>query len=119
MEENNIIKAARITDEKSGTVYELDFSRESIIFAERQGFSLDTAIEHPVSGMRDLFYIAFRKNHRTVPREKTDKIIDRFGGGVPEQLAKRLIQLYRQAESSFSILREEETEKNSGLTVEL
>lgn len=114
-----IIRAARITDENSGAVYELDFSRESIAFAERQNFSLDAAIEHPVSGMRDLFYLSFRKNHRNVPREKTDKIIDRFGGGVPEALAKRLIQLYRQAESAFSIIREEETEKNSGLTVEL
>lgn len=114
-----IIKSARITDDKSGTVYELDFSRESIVFAERQGFSLDNAVEHPVSGMRDLFYIAFRMHHRTVSREKTDKLIERWGGGIPEQLAKRLIQLYRQAESSYSILREEETEKNSGLTVEL
>lgn len=114
-----IIKAARITDENSGNVYELDFSRESVVFAEKQGFTLENAIDHPVSGMRDLFYLSFRMHHRNVAREKTDKLIERWGGGVPEALAKRLIQLYRQAESSYSIIREEDAEKNSGLTVEL
>ena len=69
--------------------------------------------------MRDLFYYSFRKNHRNVAREKTDKLIDRWGGGVPEKLVKRLIQLYQQAQASNAILVDEDAEKNSGLTLEL
>lgn len=113
------IQPARLTDDKTGQVYELDFSRESIVFAERNKFKLDEAIEFPVTGMRDLFYYSFRKNHRNVPREKTDKMIERWGGGVPEKLVKRLIQLYQQAQASNAINVDEDAEKNSGLTLEL
>lgn len=113
------VMAVRLTDQNTGTVYELDFSRESIAFAERQEFSLEKAIEYPVTGMRNLFYFAFRKNHKNMPREKTEKMIERWGGGVPEKLATRLIQLYQQAQASNAISVDEEAEKNSGLTLEL
>lgn len=113
------INPARITDEQNGRVYELDFSRESIVFAERNHFKLEDALEYPVTGMRDLFYYSFRKNHRNVARDKTDKLIERWGGGIPEALVKRLIQLYQQAQASNAIIVDEESEKNSGLTLEL
>ena len=71
------IQSVRLTDDKTGQTYELDFSRESIVFAERNKFRLEDAIEYPVTGMRDLFYYSFRKNHRSVAREKIDKLIDR------------------------------------------
>lgn len=110
---------ARLTDDQTGQVYELDFSRESVVFAERNKFNLEDAIEYPVTGMSDLFYYSFRKNHRNVSREKTDKMIARWGGGVPEKLVKRLIQLYQQAQASNAIQVDEDAEKNSGLTLEL
>lgn len=114
------IHPARLTDDQTGQVYELDFSRESVTFAERNKFKLEDALEYPVTGMRDLFYYSFRKNHRNVPREKTDKLIERWGGGVPEKLVKRLVQLYQQAQTSNAILIDnEDAEKNSGLTLEL
>ena len=113
------VQPARMTDEQTGQVYELDFSRESVVFAERNKFKLEDAIEFPVTGMSDLFYYSFRKNHRNVSREKTDKMIARWGGGVPEKLVKRLIQLYQQAQASNAIQVEEDAEKNSGLTLEL
>ena len=113
------IQPARLTDDQTGQLYELDFSKESVVFAERNKFKLEDAIEFPVTGMRDLFYYSFRKNHRNVAREKTDKLIDRWGGGVPEKLVKRLIQLYQQAQASNAILVDEDAEKNSGLTLEL
>ena len=112
------IQPARLTDDQTGQVYELDFSRESIVFAERNKFSLEDAIEYPVTGMSDLFYYSFRKNHRNVAREKTDKMIARWGG-VPERLVKRLIQLYQQAQASNAIQVDEEAVKNAGLTLEL
>ena len=113
------VQPARMTDEQTGQVYELDFSRESVVFAERNKFKLEDAIEFPVTGMSYLFYYSFRKNHRNVSREKTDKMIARWGGGVPEKLVKRLIQLYQQAQASNAIQVDEDAEKNSGLTLEL
>ena len=114
----DIVKPARLTDDKTGQVYVLDFSRESIVFAERNKFKLEDAIEYPVTGMRDLFYYAFRKNHRNISREKTDKLIEKWGGGIPEELVKRLIQLYQQALASNSIVVDEDAAKNSGLTLD-
>ena len=113
------VQPARLTDDQTGQAYELDFSRESVVFAERNKFNLEDAIEYPVTGMSDLFYYSFRKNHRNVSREKTDKMIARWGGGVPEKLVKRLIQLYQQAQASNAIQVDEDAEKNSGLTLEL
>lgn len=115
-----IVQSARLTDKATGKVYELDFSRESVVFAERNKFKLEEALDFPVSGLRDLFYYAFRKNHRNVPREKTDNLIDQnWGGALPERLVKRLVQLYQQAQLSNAIQTDEDIEKNSGLTLEL
>lgn len=115
----NKIMPARLTDEKTGTVYELDFNRESIVFTERHEFNLTEAVKYPVTGMRDLFYYSFRKNHRNIARDKTDSIFDRWGGGLPEKLAVRLINLYKQAQTSNAVSMDEESEKNSGMTLEL
>lgn len=113
------VNPVRLTDEQSGQVYELDFSRESIAFAERNRFKLEEALEFPVTGLRDLFYYAFRKNHRNIARDKTDKLVERWGGGIPEKLLTRLVQLYRQAQMSNAVQVDEDAEKNSGLTLEL
>lgn len=116
---DEIIKSVRLTDKDSGAVYELDFCRESVVFAERNEFTLEKAIEYPVTGMRDLFYYAFRMHHRNVARDKTDKMIEKWGGGIPESLFKRLIQLYSQAQSSNVLLSDEEAKKNASLTLEM
>lgn len=113
------INAARLTDDRTGEVYELDFSRESISFAEKQGFSLEKAVDFPVTGLRDLFYYSFRKNHRRLSREKTDNLFDRWGGGIPEGLAKRLALLYSQAQNSNAIVSDEDAGKNAEMTLEL
>lgn len=113
------VEPVRLTDEQTGKVYELEFDRESIVFTERNDFTIQKALDHPVSGMRDLFYYSFRKNHRNVSRTQTDKMIERWGGGIPEKLATRLVTLYSQAQASNAIQIDEEAEKNSGLTLEL
>ena len=35
------IQPARLTDDQTGQVYELDFSKESVVFAERNKFKLE------------------------------------------------------------------------------
>ena len=72
------VKPVRMTDEIDGKVYELDFCRESILFAQRNKFSLEDALAYPAVGLRDLFYYSFRKNHKNVARDKTDKLFDRW-----------------------------------------
>ena len=114
------VKPIRMTDNETGTVYTLDFNRESILFSQRNKFSLDDALKYPAVGLRDLFYYSFRANHKNVARDKVDKLFNRWGGGIPESLATRLIKLYQQAELSNSIvISNEEAEKNSGLTLEI
>lgn len=112
------IKSAFITDNETGERYELDFSRDSIRFAEGRGFSIDKALEYPVTGISDLFFYAFRMHHSKVSREKTDKLIAKWGG-VPEKLLSRLLQLYTQAQMSNTFQSDEDAEKNDKVTLEL
>jgi len=114
MNENERLGSIRITDHKGiiknpEDVYELDFSRESIVFAENRGFKVDEVAVYPVTRISELFYYSFRKKHRNVSREKTDKFMEDWGG-IPESVLKRLVELYNQAAMSNNIqLDEDET----------
>lgn len=117
------VNPIRITDndgiiKNSGDVYELDFSRESVVFAERNGFKVEEVADYPVTRISELFYYSFRKNHRMVSREKTDKLMNAWGG-VPESVLKRLVELFNQAQLSNNIQSDEDAEKNAAVTVEL
>lgn len=117
------VNPIRLTDHKGiiknpEDVYELDFSRESIAFAEARGFKLGNVADFPVTNIANLFYYAFRKNHRNVSREKTDKLMAEWGG-IPERVLKRLLDLYDQAATSNNIQMDEDAEKNETATVEM
>ena len=112
------INPPRITDNKTGNVYELDFSRESVRFAENRGFKLDELTVFPASRIPEFFYYSFRKNHKNVARSKTDALLDSMGG-MTSGLMERLIQLYNQAALTHLIATDEDIEKNSAVTVEL
>lgn len=114
----NRVLPARLTDNDTGAVYELDFSRESVAFAERNDFDLEKALKYPVTGISNLFFYSFRKNHRNVSREKTEKLLEKWGG-MPEKLLNRLIQLYQQAQTSNTVQTDEDAEKNASVTLEL
>lgn len=117
------VNPIRITDHKGiiknqENVYELDFSRESIVFAESRGFKVEEVAVYPVTRISELFYYAFRKNHRNVSREKTDKFMEAWGG-LPESVLKRLVELYNQAALANNIQVDEDAEKNETATVEM
>lgn len=112
------IKPAFLTDNNTGVKYELDFCRESVMWAESKGFDLEKVAKFPVTGIEELFYYSFRKNHRNVPREKTNKLLHE-GGGLPEMALERLILLYQQAQTSNNIQTAEEAEKNGRQTWEM
>lgn len=120
---NDNVNPIRLTDNEgvinqAGDVYTLDFSRESIAFAERNGFKVEEVPVYPVTRISELFYYAFRKNHRRVARDKTDKFMEAWRG-LPENVLKRLIELYNQAALANNIQTDEDAEKNEVATVEL
>lgn len=118
------ITPAYVTDNDTGVRYELDFNRESVVFAENHEFNLEKLREYTALYMPDFFYYAFRMHHRNVPRDKVDKMREKWvapngdKGAVPVHLATRLVNLYQQAQNSV-VMTEEDAEKNSNMTVEL
>lgn len=112
------VQPVRIHDNKSGVAYELDFSRDSVRFAENRGFKLDEIAVFPVTRIPELFYYAFRKNHKSVARSQTDALLDGMGG-MTSALLERLVQLYNQAALTHLIVSDEDAAKNAEVTVEL
>ena len=119
MAEIEKIEPIRLTDNDTGKVYELDFSRESVRFIENQGFKIEETFDFPNVNIPKLFYYAFRKNHKNVSLDQTEKLLDKMGG-LTEKIAVRLVDLYRQATMANNIIQDEEDlGKNSHVTVEL
>lgn len=112
------VNPLRITDNQNGKVYELDFSRESVKFAENRGFKIDEIPVFPVTRIPELFYYSFRKNHKNVARSQTDALLDGMGG-VSNAVLERLVQLYNQAALTHLISTDEDAAKNERVTVEL
>lgn len=113
------INPIKITDSKTGEVYELDFSRESVFFMDQRGFAVDESIfKFPATNIPKLFYYAFRKNHRKMSQAQTDAILKELGG-LTDEMIERLVQLYIQAAASNNIQDREDLEKNPRMTVEM
>lgn len=105
----------RITDPDSGETYVLDFDRAAVKFAEQRGFKILGVQDSPETGISDLFFYAFRKNHRAVARDKTDKILEELDGLLPQEVA-RLQELYSASIASLNVDGER---KNVRLRVEM
>lgn len=111
------VKPIIITDTETDQTYTLEFSRESVKFAEAHGFVFDDVSRYPMTKIPELFFYAFRKNHKNIAREKTDKILDKMGG-IPNGLIERLAELYSEPFEALTILDEGEERKNSPITIE-
>lgn len=112
------VNPLRITDNDNGKVYELDFSRESVKFAEARGFDIDEIGKYPVTRLPELFYYAFRKNHKDVARANTDALFDKMGG-LSNAVIERLVALYAQSGLAHVITKDEDIAKNERVTIEL
>ena len=113
------INPIRITDNDTGKVYELDFNRESVDFVERQGYKIEETFDYPNINIPKLFYYSFRANHKNVSLQQSRALLDKLGG-ITEDIALRLVDLYRQATLANNVLQDkEELAKNSRVTVEL
>lgn len=108
-----------VTDKETGARFELDFSRESVVFAENRGFDLAEVSKFPLIRIPELFFYAFRKNHRQVARNQTDALLKKRGG-LSGAALERLIQLYQQAVQYSGVIQVDEDEsEEKNVTVEL
>ena len=113
---NEKVSPIVLTDNEDGTVYTLEFNRESIKFAEARGFDISDVGKYPMTKLPELFYYAFRMHHKNVSRERTDRILFEDLGGMPDGMAERLGALYS---APFEALTADEGKaKNARFTVE-
>lgn len=118
MSETTKIMPIRITDNDNGNVYELDFCRESVKFAEARGFKTEDVSDFPVTKIPEFWFYAFRMHHKSLAKNQTDALLEKMGGMTPN-VAARLIELYNQAATSNNIQDDEDLAKNAKVTVEL
>ena len=95
------VKPIVITDTESGEKYTLEFDKESIKFAERNGFNIDDLARYPVTKIEELFWYAFRKNHKRVDLLKARKLLEGIGA-LPDDFIERLVNLYAKPYEAFS-----------------
>ena len=116
-EVNEEIRPIILHDEENGVDYTLEFNRETVRFAEARGFDMDDVAKYPMTKLPELFFYAFRMHHKSISREKTDRILFDDLGGMPEGMAERLGALYA---APFEALTNRDKEvKNSKMTVEM
>lgn len=116
MVKNEKVKPILITTEK-GETYTLEFSRESVKFAEQRGFDISELTKYPQTNIPALWFYAFRMNHRNLSRGQTDKILADLGGLKPAEI-ERLVLLYNQPTESLIVLEDDER-KNAKVTLEM
>ena len=107
--DNEEVRPLILHDSESGRDYTLEFNREIVKYAESRGFSLEDVDRYPMTKTYELWFYAFRMHHKNVSREKTDKIIDDWGGvaGIPDGVMERLGMLYALP---FGKLKDEDAE---------
>lgn len=107
-----------ISNPETGEKYTLEFNRESVKYAEQQGFNIDDiANGKMMSGVGDLFFYAFRMHHRGIRRDKVDAILFDGMGGITEEMMGRLAELY--AEPYNALIQDEDGRKNSKWAMEM
>lgn len=116
------VKPMTIRDSESDKVWTLEFSRDSVKFAEARGVSIDGVGDSPMTMLPELFYSAFRKNHRNISKAETDKILFDELGGLTDAQYHRLMQLFAEPMNTLIKDKDEdggETQENPKMVVEL
>lgn len=98
-ETKELARPIRLVDNETGESYILEFDRDTVRWAEQRGFDPDLVTKFPMTVGADFFFYAFRMHHRNIARDKTDKILFDYLGGINETTGKilaRLMELYYQ-----------------------
>lgn len=117
VQEEEVVKPITLRIPKRNEVFTLEFNRESVKFAERNGFVFDDVDRMPMSGLIDLFWYSFRWHHMRISREQAERILFNDLKGFPEGMVERLGKLYGIPMKTLS--QSEEDAKNSEVTVEM
>lgn len=117
-DEGKTIKPIIITDTETGDKYTLEFSRESVKFAEARGFVWEDVSRFPMLKLPEIFFYAFRMHHPNIARANTDKILEMVGG-MSTPMLNRLRELYDATFLTLINTDTDEKPKNGKLTVEL
>ena len=118
-EVNERIEPIILTDKETGEKFTLEFSRESVVFTNRQGFKLNEAGNNSMEMLPILFYGAFRMHHKNVSRQRTDKILFEDLGGLSSAVVERLMMLYNAPHAALIHEEDVDYSKNAKMTVEL
>ena len=109
------VKPIIVTDDETGMEFTLEFTRESVKFAEARGFKINDVADYPMTKIPELWFYAFRAHHKNIARAKTDALLEGLCG-IPDGLLERLGELYA---APFSALTDGQTEENPRVTVKL
>ena len=112
------INPIKLTNNKTGEVFELDFNRETLFVMDRDGFKIEEVADFPTTNIPKLFFYSFRKNHRKMTKAQTDHILQDVLHGITPKMLERLVLLYNQAATANNVQEDEDLEKNSDVTVE-
>ena len=112
---NQNVKPIIVTDDDTGMEYTLEFTRESVRFAESRGFKINDVADYPMTKIPELWFYAFRAHHKNVARAKTDALLEGLGG-IPDGLLARLGELYSVP---FAALTDGQTEENPRVKVQM
>jgi hypothetical protein len=118
-EVNEKVKPLILTDNDTGEKYTLEFSRESVRFAEARGFNVNDVFRLPMTKIPELFFYAFRMHHKNIARDRTDRILFEDLGGLPDGAFERLAMLYSAPFEALTKDEEDGETKNARMTVEL
>ena len=121
IKESDRVAPIKITDKETNHIYVLDFNRESVQFAESNGFDWDLVSTQPATLIPLIWYCAFRRYDKRISRDKATQLLEDLGGIRVEWL-KRLKKLYDQSMASLIAdpdKNDEEDAKNAKLTVSL
>lgn len=113
------VKPLLLTDNDTGEKYTLEFSRESVKFAEARGFDIGDVGRFPMTKLPELFYYAFRMHHKNIARNRTDSMLYDDLGGLSDAMVERLVMLYAAPFEALTASSDEGEPKNARMTVEL
>ena len=115
--EKKSVKPITLRDQTNGDIYVLEFSRDSVRFAEARGFKIAAMDDGAVmTTTEDLFFYAFRMHQPKISKAETDKILYEKLKGMPKGMMERLVDLYLAP--VYTLSQNEEDEKNATMTAE-
>lgn len=108
------VKPIRLKFE-NGDEYTLEFDRDTVAYAEDDGFDPADFNTKGYSTTTYFFHLAFRTHHPELTQEDTDKILFDDLGGLTQAMIDRLIALYNKTYKE--LMNTSGKPKNAKLTV--